>query len=68
VETLCLMYGVTPTLGAKGPCRSPEGEVIPPAEWANHEAPERFKASGIAELLHGLNDLLEKKRLDGGRP
>jgi hypothetical protein len=32
------------------------------------EAPERFKASGIAELLHELNDLLDKKNLDGGRP
>jgi len=61
VETLCLQYGLSPTIGAKGPGRSPEGDVTPPAEWADDEAPERFKASGIAKLLHSLNDLLDKK-------
>ena len=65
VETLGLLYGVTPGIGWKGPGRSPEGDITPPAEWANDATvPEQFKTSGIAQLLQGLNDLLDTKRLD----
>jgi hypothetical protein len=67
VETLCLQYGLSTTIGANGPGRSPEGAVAPPAEWANDETTDHFKTCGIAKLVHRLSDLLDEKRL-GAEP
>ena len=56
VPTLCLQYGLSSTIGARGPERHPFDQPAPPGDWSTDE-----RTNGIARLLRALSSLLGEK-------